>query len=169
MNRRKAIQQVGLLTAGAILLPYACQDIGVPVYSNLPLLGKKEQELIGYLSHVLLPDDTQSFPAPESRQQFVLTMINDCSDAKQLTAFVGGFEAFQWAVSPKQTLSFDELTVDEQRVFLSNQWEQDTVIRDFLNVIKRYSLLHFETTQAYMTDYLKFEFMPGRYLGKVAV
>jgi len=169
MNRRTAIQNLGYLTGGTLFLPFACQEIGVPIYSNLPLMNKKEQALIGHISLVLLPDDLQSFPAPESRQHFVLTMINDCSDAKQLTVFVGGFEAFQWAVSPKQTTSFDELTEDEQMVFLSNQWEQDTVIRDFLNVIKRYSLLHFETTQAYMTQYLKFEFMPGRYLGKVAV
>lgn len=169
MNRRTAIQNLGYLTGGTLFLPFACQEIGVPIYSNLPLMNKKEQALIGHISLVLLPDDLQSFPAPESRQHFVLTMINDCSDAKQITTFVGGFEAFQWALSHTQNINFIELTDQEQMDFLSNQFEQDTIIRDFLNVIKKYSLLHFETTEAYMTQYLKFEFIPGRFMGKVAV
>jgi hypothetical protein len=169
MNRRTAIQNLGYLTGGTLFLPFACQEIGVPIYSNLPLMNKKEQALIGHISLVLLPDDLQSFPAPESRQHFVLTMINDCSDAKQIATFVGGFEAFQWALSPTQNINFIELTDQEQMDFLSNQFEQDTIIRDFLNVIKKYSLLHFETTEAYMTQYLKFEFIPGRFMGKVAV
>jgi len=39
----------------------------------------------------------------------------------------------------------------------------------FLEYLKEFSLLHFETSENYMTKYLKFEFMPGRYLGKVSL
>ena len=36
-------------------------------------------------------------------------------------------------------------------------------------MLKNYSLLHFETSESYMKNYLAFEFMPGRYLGDVTV
>ena len=37
------------------------------------------------------------------------------------------------------------------------------------NYIKEFSILHFETSENYMKNYLNFEFMPGRYNGKVQV
>ena len=47
--------------------------------------------------------------------------------------------------------------------------EQETEVGIFLNHLKTYSLLHFETSENYMKNYLNFEFMPGRYYGKVPV
>ena len=43
------------------------------------------------------------------------------------------------------------------------------VIARFLETLKNYSLLHFESSEKYMKNYLSYEFMPGRYLGNVLV
>ena len=66
-------------------------------------------------------------------------------------------------------MKIDRLTPEEQFVFLNLQFEKKGVIKIFLEMLKNYSLLHFETSESYMKNYLAFEFMPGRYLVKVTV
>ena len=56
----------------------------------------------------------------------------------------------------------------EQEIFiLKNFKEKKDNMLTFLEYLKEFSLLHFETSENYMKKYLKFEFMPGRYIGKV--
>jgi hemerythrin len=66
-------------------------------------------------------------------------------------------------------MKIDRLTPEEQFVFLNLQFEKKGAIKIFLEMLKNYSLLHFETSESYMKNYLAFEFMPGRYLGNVTV
>ena len=53
--------------------------------------------------------------------------------------------------------------------FLTSEYESKSNSLFFLDTLKNYSILHFETSENYMLDYLKFEFIPGRYEGKVLI
>jgi hypothetical protein len=91
-------------------------------------------------------------------------------DNEQRAEFSQGFEAFQQLFSTVKDGAFQELESEElQKHVLENIEEQETGIGIFLNHLKTYSLLHFETSENYMKNYLNFEFMPGRYYGKVPV
>ena len=98
-----------------------------------------------------------------------MTQVNDCLDIEKISEFLVGFEKFQLALSPTKEIKIESLTPEEQMTFLTLHFEGEGVITDFLGVLKNYSLLHFMTSENYMKTYLGFEFMPGRYLGNVAV
>ena len=169
MNRRDALKNVGIIAGGLTILPYGCSLTPEIIFSNLPNIKKEQQDLIGWLCNCILPEDIENFPTLEIRQNFVLTQVNDCLDIEKISEFLVGFEKFQLALSPTKEIKIESLTPEEQMTFLTLHFEGEGVITDFLGVLKNYSLLHFMTSENYMKTYLGFEFMPGRYLGNVAV
>ena len=169
MNRRNALKNMGFFTGGLTLIPYSCSLTPEFVFKRLANVKKEQQDLIGWICNCILPEDLENFPTPESRQFFVLTKINDCESTAIILRFLEGLESFQLALSPTKEITIDSLTPEEQFVFLSLQFDQKGTIKTFLEILKNYSLLHFETSENYMKNYLDFEFMPGRYLGDVTV
>ncbi len=167
MNRRNAIKQLGILAGGLSFIPYACSLSPEKVYTNLPTLKKEQQDLIGWLSNNLLPEDVAKFPTPESRQDFVLTMVNDCMESEKIKAFLEGFEAFQTRLAATTSSTLTTLSVEAQKALLIQAYEDQSLSKSLINPLKQYSLLHFESSENYMKNYLDFEFMPGRYLGSV--
>ena len=160
---------MGLLTGGLTLIPYSCSLKPELVFKRLANVKKEQQDLIGWICNCILPEDLENFPTPESRQLFVLTQINDCENKAMILRFLKGLESFQLALSPSKEIQIHWLTPEEQFVFLSLQFEKKGAIKIFLEMLKNYSLLHFETSESYMKNYLEFEFMPGRYIGDVTV
>ncbi len=169
MKRRSAIKHIGVATGGLIILPYACAEREVALFSNLQNVKNNEKLLIGSLSNYILPEDPVNFSTPEPRQQFVLTMINDCSNESEIDLFTRGLNAFQEDIRSKKNKHFLALNAPEQEEMIKLYFESKSLINDFLGLIKKYSLLHFETSENYLTTYLKYEFMPGRYLGQISI
>ena len=170
MLRRVALKNISLITGGVFFLPYSCDLTPECSYSNFPKLKRKEKNLIASICEVILPSDKRNFPTAENRGHFVLTMINDCLDENQRNKFSLGFQAFQLALSSVGKKDFEDILPNEQEIFILKNFKvKKDKILTFLEYLKEFSLLHFETSENYMTKYLKFEFMPGRYLGKVSL
>ena len=170
IRRRKALKNIGLLTGGMLSIPYSCNIIPEISYTNLPLIDSEQQELIAVICNLLLPNKSDAFPTPESREHFVLSMINDCLDDKERIKFLDGFKTFQIEILKNKERSFKDIFLEDQVNFIAKYInEKKSEIGVFLNHLKYYSILHFETSENYMKSYLKFEFMPGRYLGTVLV
>ena len=170
IRRRKALKNIGLITGGVLTLPYNCSFETQISYSNFPLLKKKEQDLIADICDIILPTDFNNFPTVETRKHFVLTMINDCLDNENRIEFSAGLNSFQNEILEVKKIHFQDLSLDEQNnivaKFIDNEKSEIGV---FLNYLKHYSLIHFETSENYMINYLNFEFMPGHYNGRVKV
>ena len=169
MNRRNTIKNIGLLTVGIYLLPYTCQSSSEIVYSNFPEIKTSEQAFVGQICNIILAEDSINFPTPEKRDQFVLTMINDCGSSKEISVLKEGIKYFKTNISSDHKINFHDLIDEEKNVFVETQFRSKTVFSEFLNLLKKYCVLHFETSENYLIQYLNFEFMPGRYLGRVAV
>ena len=170
IRRRKALKNIGLITGGILTLPYHCSFEPQISYSNFPLLNKKEQDLIAAICDIILPTDFNNFPTLETREHFVLTMINDCLDNERRIEFSVGLNSFQNEIFEVKKNNFHDLSLDEKNnivaKFINNEKSE---IGIFLNYLKHYSLIHFETSENYMINYLNYEFMPGRYHGGVKV
>ena len=170
IHRRKALKNIGLLTGGMLSITYSCNIIPEISYTNLPLIDSEQQELIAVICNLLLPNKSDAFPTPESREHFVLSMVNDCLDTKERIKFLDGFKTFQIEIIKNKERSFKDMFLEDQVDFIAKYInEKKSEIGVFLNHLKYYSILHFETSENYMKSYLKFEFMPGRYLGTVLV
>ena len=166
MNRRIALKHVGLIAAGLVLTPYGCNIESEVIYSNLPMLKKTEQQTIGYLSNIILPEDVINFPTMESRQEFVLTMVNDCYGKSKIKRFSKGFEMIS---SELKDIKLEKIPLNEQISFVEKSYLLKNSSSFFIETLKKYSLLHFESSENYMIDHLNFEFIPGRYLGSVSI
>lgn len=170
IRRRKALKNIGLITGGVLTLPYNCSFETQISYSNFPLLKKKEQDLIADICDTILPTDFNNFPTVETRKHFVLTMINDCLDNENRIEFSAGLNSFQNEILEVKKIHFQDLSLDEQNNIVANFIDNEkSEIGVFLNYLKYYSLIHFETSENYMINYLNFEFMPGHYNGRVKV
>ena len=99
-----------------------------------------------------------------------MTMANDCLVKKERKLFEEGFDFFQFSLSSERNERFEILQINQKKEFILKGFENNKPeIKMFLNLIKEFSILHFETSENYMKKYLNFEFMPGRYNGKVQV
>jgi len=170
MRRRIAIEKIGVIIGGLTFLPYACSNDHQLLYPNLtPYLKSKQLELIGLISYLILPKDDSTFPTKESGQEFILTMINDCYSESNMKKFIASFQSFESSIIESYNKSFFDLSSNVQMNFLNNEYESKRDSLFFIDTLKNYSILHFETSENYMLDYLKFEFIPGRYEGKILV
>jgi hypothetical protein len=170
MLRRIALKNIAVLTGSTFILPHGCDFETRIVYSNFTGLKKKHLNLIASISEFILPSDMKNFPTPENRLHFIMTMANDCLLKKERKLFEEGFEFFQLSVSSERNERFEKLQINQKQEFILKGLDNNKPeIKMFLNFIKEFSILHFETSENYMKNYLNFEFMPGRYIGKVQV
>ena len=65
MERRKAIQNIAAISAGAVLLPSCDFGLQGPQYSNIPLEGS-QRRLIKQFINSLLPKNDLELNTPES-------------------------------------------------------------------------------------------------------
>ena len=170
MHRRIALKNIAIITGSTFILPYGCDfETGI-VYSNFTSLKKKDLNLIASISEFILPSDMKNFPTPENRLHFIMTMANDCLSKKERKLFEEGFEFFQLSLSSEGNERFKKLQINQKQEFILKGLENNKPeIKMFLNFVKEFSILHFETSENYMKNYLNFEFMPGHYNGKVQV
>ena len=97
-------------------------------------------------------------------------MANDCLVKKERKLFEEGFEFFQLSLFSERNERFEMLQINQKQEFILEGFENNkTEIKIFLDFMKEFSILHFETSENYMKNYLNFEFMPGHYNGKVQV
>ena len=170
MLRRIALKNIAIMTGSTFILPYGCDfETGI-VYSNFIGFKKKDLNLVASISEFILPSDKKNFPTPENRLHFIMTMANDCLTKKERKLFEEGFDFFQLSLSLERNERFEWLQKNQKQEFILKGFENSKPeIKLFLNFIKEFSILHFETSENYMKNYLNFEFMPGRYNGKVQV
>lgn len=170
MQRRQAIRNIALISAGAVLAP-ACNFEGGPVYKNIPL--KPEQfQLIEWLTDAILPKGELPFDTPESASHFALNMINDCFDPKDIQNYLTGLKIFMQYVQDEYQTSCKNLNPEQQVLLFSKIMQSDILpksLRYFLSTTKQLSVRHFTSSEYFMQNYLNYEFVPGRYSGCVSV
>lgn len=169
MKRRNALKTMVWATGAAVALPYYCTPPVEPmVYTNLPI-DMADRDLIDLISNLILPQDPEAFPTEEPRQQFILTMVNDVFDPEQIADYVYGMQQFRAHVTATYEVPFETLDQEDQLACIGKVIDCGDEMSFFVSSIKSLSLRHFRTSENYMTQFLNFEFMPGRYNGCVPV
>ena len=94
-------------------------------------------------------------------------MINDCGSSREINILSEGLKSLKTYLTKEQKIDFKDLKSEQTIKFIKTEFESKTKISEFFNLLKKYCMLHFETSENYLTRYLNYEFMPGRYYGKV--
>lgn len=171
MKRRELIRNIALVSAGITLMPACNLEISRPVYENIPL-DNEQWKLLSRLTKAILPKGELPVTTPETTPDFVLTMINDCFEPRDIQKYLTGLRVFQQYLRDEYDLPFQRLN-PEQHLLLFSKIEQSELLPEslqyFLHTTKQLTVRHFTSSEYYLKNYLDFEFVPGRYLGCVRV
>jgi len=159
MNRRTAIKSMTWAASGTLALSY-CSPLPDLAYSRIGL-NNNDRNLVVYISLRIIAEDPINFPTQESRELFVLSWLNEMLTEEELTTFKAGLEEFKHTY----TGSFSALQEEEQQRLIEDGLRGLSTGALFLKQLKTISLIHFRSTENYMTQYLNYEFIPGRYVG----
>src|SRR5687767_14737893 len=95
MNRRTAIRNVVIISAGAGLLPSCMRDdkSSIPL-KNISVTGSQEK-MLAELTEAIIPKTKNFIGANDLKaHEFVLTMVDDCSSPEDQKKFTDGLKAF---------------------------------------------------------------------------
>ncbi len=167
MKRREAIQNMFLLSAGLTLMSSCQFSESGPVYANVPL-EKGQRTLIDLLTNAILPTEGTEVTTPESTIDFILTMLNDCTDPEDIQAYLLGMKEFQQGIKELHNTAFKKLTVEQQIALFEGIGDSEKMTeaaKTFFNKTAGMTRQHFTSSEYFMKNRLDFEFAPGRYLG----
>lgn len=180
MNRRLALKQLGVITAGVALLPGCVKE--APKAASIALkhlnISGTQESVVAELAETLIPSTDLPGAKAMNLQQFVLRMVDDCQPSESQQEFVKGLQEFQTAVDKKFGKSFDALSSDEKKAFLIEvdaaaqaEREKDNMsaVSKFYSLTRRYTVQGFTTSEYVLTEVLPYNMLPGKFLGCVPV
>lgn len=165
MNRRTAIRNVVIISAGAGLLP-SCMHTdksSVPL-KNISITGSQEQ-MLAELTETIIPRANNFIGAKDLKShEFILTMIDDCASPEDQKKFTDGLKAFDKLSHDKYGQIFTGYTLEQKKSLLSDIEKKKDVPDDAMNfykTVKRYTVQSFTSSKQYMTDIRKYKMVPG--------
>ena len=175
MNRRVLLKQLMLASAGAVLLPGCVFDskkvAAIPLH-NLKISGHQEDLLAAIVDAIIPKTDT-----PGAKElgipKFVLVMVDDCSSKEDQATFVAGLDGIESLSKEKLGKSFIDCEPKEkEELLLSIETKKEVVspeVEKTFSSIKGLTIWGYTGTEYVMTNFYKFEFVPGRFHGCVSV
>jgi len=164
MKRRKAVQTIALGVGGLGFLSH-CTFTPSPS----PLLDEADQNLIQLLTEAILPSNSEAFPTPETRMEFIFNQMEGAFTAEELDFYKMGLKKFKGLIEQTFLMSYEELDFNTQNYTIQRAAAHPGELGFFMQKNRHWSLRHFMTSERYMTEFLNYEFIPNRYLGCVPV
>ena len=175
MNRRTAIRNVIIITAGAGLLPSCTggEDKVSIALKHIPLTGNQES-MLAELTETIIPKTNNFVGAKDLKaHEFVLTMIDDCTAPEDQQLFINGMKEFDAACEKKYQHSFLKCTPEQRKEWLQQIEKKQDVPGNaikFYETTKRYTIQSFVSSKEYMIGVRNYKMVPGNhYKGCVPV
>ena len=165
MNRRTAIRNAVIISAGAAFLPGCMQDEKSKIALKNISLTQSQEEMLAALSETILPKTNSFIGASDLKaHEFVLTMVDDCTSPDDQKKFSSGMKLFEETCKKKQGSSFVKCSAGERTEFLKAVEKKQEMPEDalaFYGIVKRYTLQSFTSSREYMTGIKKYKMVPG--------
>lgn len=173
INRRTALRQFLVISAGAALLPSCLQD---QAKSTILLknfqIGAHEEKLLAELADTIIPATSTPGAKDISAHLFALKMLDDCYTEDDRKKFLKGLQQLDDAAKTAHGQSFIKCT-PAQRESLIGGIENKTVPASELgfcySMMKRLTILAYSSCQFFLTKVKVYELVPARYHGCVPV
>lgn len=165
MNRRTAIRNVIIISAGAGLLPScAGEDKSGIVLKNISITGQQEK-MLAALTESILPKTKDFIGANDLKaHQFLLTMIDDCTSPEDQQKFIEGLKDFDKQCDSRYGHSFHDCTAEQKKALLQAVETKKDIPEDvnkFYGTVKRYTIQSFTSCKEYMEGVRKYKMVPG--------
>lgn len=177
MDRRSAIKRLSILGGGILLVPscrFSSERVSVAL-DNLNITSRQEQLLADIAETMIPATDT---PGAESLNvhHFVLVMIDDCRDRSDQQLFMEGMERIDPIANQYFGTSFSRSAPTQRGQLLSGVLEENEEFKDrigdefgrfreFLLLVKRYTVQGYLESQYVMTEIFPYVMAPGYFDG----
>jgi Gluconate 2-dehydrogenase subunit 3 len=165
MNRRTAIRNVIIISAGAGLLPSCAGDDKISiVFKNISITSSQEK-MLSALTEAIIPKTKNFIGASDLKaHEFLLTMIDDCTSPDDQKKFTDGLGAFDKLSHDTFGQLFTGYTAEQKKELLQSIESKKDVPEDVLKfyaTVKRYTVQSFTSSKEYLTDIRKYKIIPG--------
>jgi hypothetical protein len=173
MNRRIAIRNLVLLSAGATLLD-ACGTKETMAYRNISLTGG-QQDMLAELTEAIIPRTTDFMGAKDLKSsEFTLLMVDDCGSPEEQAAFLNGMQQFNDACISKTGSGFVSATKEQRDAFMNalevkERNDQPENVVKFYRGVKHATIQSFMTSEEYLTKVENFSLIPPKFQACVPV
>jgi hypothetical protein len=173
INRRTAIRQLVLISAGAALLPSCFHDQrgkGMPL-KNFSV-DPDQERLLEELTATLIPTTDTPGAKEVSAHLFVWKMLDDCATAEDRLKFLKGMQQFDAAAKAASGRGFAGCEPRQRESLLSAieaRKMADADLNFFYFTTKRLTILAYSSSQYYLTKVQVYELVPSRWHGCVPV
>ena len=168
MNRRTAIRNVVIFTAGAGLLPSCMggEEKASIALKHISLTGAQES-MLAELAGTIIPKTKDFVGAKDLKaHEFVLTMVDDCSLPEEQQTFINGMKEFDTACKKLHHHTFAECDPGQRKEWLRVVELKQAVPRDaiiFYETTKRLTIQSFVSSKEYMTGVRNYKMVPGNH------
>jgi hypothetical protein len=173
INRRTAIRQLALISAGAALLPSCLHDQSGKTnrYRNFKVDGE-QGKLLEALTETLIPTTDTPGAKEISAHLFVWKMLDDCATPNDQAKFMKGMRQFDATSKDIEGKSFAALEPARREALLqavTSKKSPDSELNFFYSTTKRLTILAYSSSQYFLTRVQVYELVPGRWHGCVPV
>ena len=164
MKRRDAVYAITLGMTGFASLTQCSLPPSIK-----PKIDQKDKELINSISKTILPLKSESFKTPELRIEFIVNQVEGALTEKEIETYKSGLSNLKNQITASNSSGFNSLNFKSKCEIIFKVIELENDIGFFIRKTRQWSLRHFMTSEEFMTEFLKYEFIPGRHLGCVPV
>jgi hypothetical protein len=165
MNRRTAVRNIIIISAGATLLPGCISTTEEnPLHLKHVRLTASRQKMLAELTETIIPKTNNFVGAGDLKtDEFVLVMLDDCASPDDQNDFTSGMKAFEDTCRKKFNTGFAKCT-PQQRMELLKELEKkdknDQAAR-FYHAVKGLTIQNFTSSKEYLLDVVKWKLVPG--------
>ncbi len=173
MKRRQAIRHIAIATAAAYMLP-GCQhepSYTGSTHADFPP-GSEQYKFLEHFTEALLPKAKTAVKTPDSTTDFLLAVLNDCTPPADVQKYLTGMDALQKRIKERYKTDFGALPPSQQAEIFA--WLAGTdglaePLKFFYEKTRGLTIEHFTSSEFFLINVAKWEFVPGRFLGCAAV
>lgn len=165
MNRRAAIRNAVIISAGVGLLPSCVGDNRSSIaLKNISLTGTDEK-MLAALTEAIIPRTKDFIGAVDIKaHEFLLTMLDDCSPPTDQREFTKGLAAFNRVTHDKFGQPFSAYSAAQKAELLRAIENKKDITIDAINfysTVKKYTIQAFASSKDYMLAVKKYTMVPG--------
>ncbi len=173
VNRRTALKQVLVVSAGLALLP-SCLRKPSPASISLKNIAvdAEGESMLAALADTLIPTTTTPGAKDVKAHLFALTMVDDCFKKEDQQKFITGMKAFSDLCEKKNGHSFAKSSPAEREALLKELEAAGAgkdAAAEFYHTAKRLTIYGYTNSEFYLTKVQVYELVPARFHGSVPV
>lgn len=169
MDRRSAVRNFMLYSAGVIVLPSCLQQDSKASLALKNIQVNAEQEkMMAELTETILPTNDTPGAKGLSSHLFALMMVDDCFKKEEQEKFIKGLQQFDELSKKKMEESFVKATAAQRAAFLKeieNKKDTPEEVLVFYDATKRLTIQSFTGSKYFLTKVRPYEMVPGRFHG----